>query len=247
MTPAEIWQKYDAIESRLTAGVSERMLDLAELRPGMRVLDVASGRGEMAVRAAQRGCSVLGIDISDSLLELARIKSSHIEFRAANAETFVGSGFDAAIERWGLMYMNSPVAALWSIRRALVPGGKLVAAFWAEPERVSYHTLPRSLLAHPLPPIDFEAPGVFRFADPARIHRDFALAGLTVEHIEEMDVAVIEGENAQEIVDWTLAFGMSKLLADTSLEEKSAWEARLVARLNGVFRLGGVTRIVVAR
>ena len=54
LTPEEIWRRYDAVESRLTAPLSERMLDLAGIRPGMRVLDLATGRGEPALRAARR-------------------------------------------------------------------------------------------------------------------------------------------------------------------------------------------------
>ena len=46
LTPEEIWRRYDGVESRLTAPLSERMLDLAGIRPGMRVLDLATGRGE---------------------------------------------------------------------------------------------------------------------------------------------------------------------------------------------------------
>jgi ubiquinone/menaquinone biosynthesis C-methylase UbiE len=54
LTAEEIWRKYDAVEQRLRAPLSERMLDLANHQPGMRVLDIATGRGEPAVRAAHR-------------------------------------------------------------------------------------------------------------------------------------------------------------------------------------------------
>src|SRR3712207_898792 len=91
-----IVRRHHEMESRLTAPVSERMLDLARLRPGMRVLDVASGMGEPSLRAAQRvGPSgfVLGTDLVDGMLEVARETVhaqglSNIEFRAADAETF---------------------------------------------------------------------------------------------------------------------------------------------------------------
>ena len=69
---------YDDMESRLTAPVSERMLDLARLGPGMRVLDVAAGMGEPSLRAARRvGPSgfVLGTDLADGMLETAREKA----------------------------------------------------------------------------------------------------------------------------------------------------------------------------
>src|SRR5262245_49678800 len=69
------WRRWDETEARLTRPVSERMLDLAGIRAGMRVLDVASGRGEPAIPAAHRvGKSgvVLGIDNADGILEIAR-------------------------------------------------------------------------------------------------------------------------------------------------------------------------------
>ena len=54
LTPEEVWREYDETELRLTAPLSERMMDLARLGPGMRVLDLATGRGEPAVRVARR-------------------------------------------------------------------------------------------------------------------------------------------------------------------------------------------------
>lgn len=264
-TPEEVWRQYDAVESRLTADVSERMLDLAGLESGMRVLDLASGRGEPAVRAARRvghGGWVLGIDVSESLLDMAREKAAleslpNVEFRAMSAERLEGvpaAHFHASTARWGLMYMASPIDALMAARRALLPGGVLVAGLWAEPERVPYFTLPRRLLERyrTLSPPDPEAPGTFRYADPQRIARDFGRAGFTIEHVEEMDVSVIEVETAVELVAWTRALGLTRLLNELPEHQQRAWEedmAREAEQLgrDGVIRLGGVTRLVVAR
>ena len=264
LTAEEIWRRYDGAEQRLTASVSERMLDLAELRPGMRVLDLATGRGEPAVRAAHRvgpTGAVLGVDISEQMLQMARERAAHegvsnLELRAVNVESLEGvptAHFHRTLARWGLMYLDSPVAALSAARRAMVPGGVLVAAVWAEPERVSYFTLPRRVLGKyvSLPPIDPEAPGVFRYADTGRLHREFGAAGFTIEHVEEQDVAVMEAETGAELVAWTRAFGLSRLLKDLPEEIQQAWEADLVEeaeplRKDGFVRLGGVTRIVVA-
>lgn len=264
LTAEEIWRRYDGAEQRLTASVSERMLDLAELRPGMRVLDLATGRGEPAVRAAHRvgpTGAVLGVDLSEGLLQMARERAAHegvsnLELRATNAESLEGvptAHFHRTLARWGLMYLDSPVAALSAARHAMVPGGVLVAAVWAEPERVSYFTLPRRVLGKyvSLPSIDPEAPGVFRYADTGRLHRDFGAAGFTIEHAEEQEVAVMEAETGAELVAWTRAFGLSRLLKDLPEEIQQAWEADLVEeaeslRKDGFVRLGGVTRIVVA-
>jgi SAM-dependent methyltransferase len=249
----EVWRTYDRMEARLSAPLSERMLDLAGVGPGMRVLDLATGRGEPAIPAAHRvgpSGSVVGVDVSASMLAMARERAAHegltnLELRAMDAASLAGipaASFDAILVRWGLMYMDAPVDALAGARRAMVPGGVLVAAVWAEPERVPYFTLPRRVLAayRPLPPID-----------PERLHRDLRRAGLRVAHVEELEVPVMEAETAVELVAWARAFGLTRLLNDLPEHAQRSWEEDLAReaealRTDGVIRLGGVTRIVVA-
>jgi len=261
----EAWQAYDDIEARLTAPLSERMFDLAALRPGLRVLDLATGRGEPAIRAARRvgpTGRVLGVDPSESMLQMTRARAtregvSNLDLRAASAESLDGiesATFDVALARWGLMYMSNPVAALAEARRALVPGGVLVAAVWVEPERVSYYSFPRRVLEkhRALPPIDFEAPGTFHYADPDRLPRDLAAAGLGIVHAEDFEVEVMEAATDAELVAWTRAFGLTRLLNELPEETQLAWEMDLVREAaplwrEGVVRLGGVTRLVVAK
>ncbi|HEX7688176.1 MAG TPA: methyltransferase domain-containing protein, partial [Burkholderiaceae bacterium] len=111
-TPVDAWRRYDADEARLSAHVSERMLDLAGLRAGARVLDIASGRGEPAVRAARRVAPdgvVVGTDRSDEMLAFARARAvaesvANLSLRVADGETLAGipdGAFDAALCRWG--------------------------------------------------------------------------------------------------------------------------------------------------
>ena len=147
LTHEEIWRRYDAVEDRLTAGVSERMLDLAGVGRGARVLDLATGRGEPAIRAAKRAGPtgrVVGVDVAEGLLQMAREKAaregvSNPELRVGEAESVEGIGegeFDAVTARWGLMSMRDPVAALRNAWSASKGKGVLVAALWAEPGRV---------------------------------------------------------------------------------------------------------------
>jgi len=264
LTPEEIWRRYDGIESRLTAPLSERMLDLAGIGPGMRVLDLATGRGEPALRAARRVAPdglVVGVELAGGVLEMAREKArlsglSNLDLRVADAATaqdIASSYFHAATVRWGLMYMAAPVTALVNVHQALLPTGVLVAALWAEPERVPYYTLPRRLLQRyrALPPIDPEAPGPFHYADLERVRRDLGRAGFLLDHVEEMEVTVFESETDEEIVDWVRAFGLTQLLNDLPQDQQRAWELDLASEVRrrgaGSLRLGGVTRIVRAR
>ncbi len=265
LTPEEVWRRYDATESRLTAPVSERMLDLAGLGPGMRVLDLATGRGEPALRAARRvgpRGRVLGVEPAPALLQMAREQAerdglANLDLRAATAEALTDLPplhFDAATVRWGLMYMAAPVAALQNARRALRPAGALVAALWAEPARVPYFTLPRRLLARhrPLPPLDPEAPGTFRYAELPRLARDLRRAGFTLDHVEEMEIPVFEAATAAELLEWVRALGLTRLLDELPEDTQKTWEQELKAELerhrtDGMLRLGGVTRIVRAR
>jgi SAM-dependent methyltransferase len=260
----EIWRRYDRMEARLTAPLSERMLDLAGVGPGMRVLDLATGRGEPAIAAAHRvgpSGSVLGVDVSASMLEMARQRAAHegvmnLELRVMSAtslDAIPATSFDSTLVRWGLMYMDAPIDALVGARRALVPGGVLVAAVWAVPDRVPYFTLPRRVLEkyRALPPIDPDTPGTFYYADSNRLPRDLERAGFEVEHVEELDIPVMEAENASELIAWVRTFGLTRLLNDLPEQVQRSWEEELARqteplRKDGFVRLGGVTRIVVA-
>lgn len=263
----EIWRRYDAMEARLTAPLSERMLDLAGLRPGMRVLDLATGRGEPAVRAARRVAPdglVVGIDVSAPMLAMAKQRAareniSNLDVRCGNAESpdeLFDSHFHAATVRWGLMYMQSPQLALGNVRRALLPTGVLVAALWAEMERVPYLAMARRLLAkyRPMPLLDPEAPGMFRYGDVGRAVRDFEGAGFTVDTVEELDVTIFEGETPAEALAWLreLGSGLGHLVSAMPEAAQKSWEDDVVAELAsnraaGSIRLGGLTRIVRAR
>ena len=116
-TEKDVWRRYDDDEQRLTAAVSERMLDLAGVRRGQRVLDIATGRGEPALRAAARVGPegvVVGTDRSDDMLAFARERASragiaNLTLAVADARTLAGvpgQGFDVALCRWGLMYVG---------------------------------------------------------------------------------------------------------------------------------------------
>jgi len=118
----------------------DRMLDMAALKPGERVLDVACGTGIVSFRAAQKvgeEGAVIGTDISGEMVETARaiatergIANASFERRDAEQQTFDPDSFDAALCALGLMYVPEPVVALTQMHSVLRPGGRISVAVW---------------------------------------------------------------------------------------------------------------------
>jgi len=117
-----------------------RMLALAALQPGERVLDVACGTGLVSFRAAEAvgpAGVVVGTDISGEMIEAARRLAcergiENTSFERCDAEELRSEGepFDVALCALGLMYVPNPVAALAAMRGCLRSGGRAAAAVW---------------------------------------------------------------------------------------------------------------------
>ncbi len=262
----EVWQLYDAQEQRLTSPVSTRMVNLAGLEPGMCVLDLATGRGEPALAAARQvrpSGRVVGIDVSQSMLAMASARAkaesiTNLELMVADAHclsSLQSAQFEAVLARWGLMYMSDPVQVLRNTRSLCKPGARLVAAVWAEPERVDYISVPCQVLAQfaTVPSAASSSqPGTFRFSNLDVIVADFESAGWMIHSIEEMVVPVMQARSGDEFVHWCECFGMNRLMQGLSEDIKQSWRKAMQAKFVelrdelGHAYLGGVTRIVVA-
>jgi ubiquinone/menaquinone biosynthesis C-methylase UbiE len=142
---AKQWQQGKAFRDEVNTASNEKMLDLANLRLGNRVLDVAAGTGNQTLLAARRvGPTgyVLAIDVSTSMLNLAADAARDaglktVETRQMDAENINldASSFDAVICRMGLMLFSDPVKALVGMHRVLKPTGKAVAMIWSAQEK----------------------------------------------------------------------------------------------------------------
>jgi ubiquinone/menaquinone biosynthesis C-methylase UbiE len=111
------------------------MLDAAHVEPGARVLDVACGTGvlarALAERVGPRG-SVVGLDVNEGMLTVARRVSPRVDWRAGAAERlpFDTESFDAVLSQFGLMFFDDRRAAIREMQRVLKPDGRLVVAVW---------------------------------------------------------------------------------------------------------------------
>lgn len=195
--------------------VSDRLVVLADVQPGFRVLDVATGLGEPALTAARAvgpTGSVLAIDQAPQMLALARERAAelgvrNVEFHEGDAETadLPERTFDAVLSRWGLMLMPDPPGVLRRLRLALKPGGRLAAATWAEASRVPSMALPMGVLAHELgglPPAG--GPGPFALSDPAALEAALRDAGYS-DVTSELITSQVRFRSAAEFVRFTQA------------------------------------------
>lgn len=130
---------YGKYIERLSTPLAEYICKIAHLKPGDKVLDVGTGPGIAARRAAQIVApdgSVLGIDLSEGMIDTARKSVAHWkgkppEFRVMDAESLDLSddAFDAVISLCAVRHFPNIVKALTEMRRVLKPGGHLVVSF----------------------------------------------------------------------------------------------------------------------
>jgi demethylmenaquinone methyltransferase/2-methoxy-6-polyprenyl-1,4-benzoquinol methylase len=126
---------YDLMNSVMTAGLHHRWraraADLADVRPGDRVLDVATGTGDLAIELARRiapGGEVIGSDFSDGMLERAREKDPAIRWEHADALAlpYGDDEFRAATVGFGARNFGDLEKGIGEMARVVAPGGKVV-------------------------------------------------------------------------------------------------------------------------
>ena len=118
------------------------VVEAAQIQKGFRVIDIACGTGVLAIAVSDHiGLEgiVVGIDINEGMLNIAKSKSSRVEWRNAPAEElpFDDDYFDSAVSQFGLMYFENRENALREMMRVLKPGGSLAVVVWDKPENNS--------------------------------------------------------------------------------------------------------------
>lgn len=196
----------------------EAMRSLAPLA-GEHILDIGCGCGQTSWALAERvgpAGSVLGIDISEPMLAVARGRSpggtvipprfSRIDAQAGDLGNSV---FDAAFSRFGVMFFDDPLTAFARIRKSLKPKGRLVFVCWRPMLENEWMRVPFDAIRTQLPPIapaDPIAPGPFALADLRRLQSLLPDAGFPTVSVVSYDTQ-IGGGDLQQATELSLRVG----------------------------------------
>ena len=231
------WAKWEGEFSACLEEATDLLIDLARVKTGARVLDVACGAGSQSIAAAKRvGPSgrVVACDISRTMLEHVRQNAerqgiANIETLECSAEDLPAALtlFDAAICRLGLMLFPSPAKALAAIQRVLRPGARFAALVFTTPANNPFMSQPmRILLRHAgkQPPAPGQ-PGIFALGADGKLEAVLRDSGLAEVETRTVRAVLRQPSATQVLQSMQQAFGAYRaVVADLSETDRSkAW------------------------
>ena len=239
------WAEHAAFIDARSAALTDRMLDLAEIRSDDRVLELACGPGSVGLAAARLAGEVVVSDVASSMTAIAAARAAergleNVTARDLDLEDIdeADASFDVVLCREGVMLVPDPARAAGEIRRVLRTGGRAVISVWGPRERNPWLGVVldavSAQLGVPVPP-----PGV-----PGPFSLDSAEAFARVlggAEVEEFPVP-LRAASAEEWWSRTLALGgpLANLFAGLSQEAADELAERLVRAAAPFAGEGGV-------
>jgi SAM-dependent methyltransferase len=260
------WRKWSELIDSAASGISERLVELAGVKPGRRVLDIAAGYGEPALTAAELAGpegSVVATDISAEMLAYGRERAAaagleNIEFVEADASSldFPEDSFDAALSRFGIIFEPDGEGAAARVRGFLRPGGKMAIASWGLPEQVPFLAIPMKTVMERLevPPPPPGTPGPLSRPTPEAIGGLLEGGGFSDVEVEEAEVT-FEWSSPEEFTTFIQEIAppiIAMIEPHPADVQKQAWEAiteaaRGAAGDDGAVRLSNRVLMAVGR
>jgi len=207
---AQGWSDWAPLLETWLGPATERMLDMAEVTTGDRVLDVAAGAGGQGIAAARRvgpDGSVLATDLSPTILAYASRAAeasgvdnlSTLELDGERLHELPPGSFDAAISRVGLIYFPDRQQALSGIHHALRNGGRFATITYSTAAANGFFSVPVSIIREraQLPPPAPGQPGPFSLADPDTLAKELTRAGFREVEVDVLDAPVLLASAAE--------------------------------------------------
>ena len=228
--PLTVADNYDAELRRL----NDRFCATTGIRRTECVLDIGCGGGQSS-RAPVAG-KVLGVDISEQLLDRARERTAveglhNVAYELGDAQVhpFVPKQFDVVISRFGTMFFADPVAAFSNIARAARPGARLVMLVWQSQHRNEWATAIDAALSpgKPTPGPAHDA-NPFSLAQPADVESILGAAGFSDVGFEDVHEPVFYGPDAESAYEIVCSMSMTRdVLSRLGTSEARSARARL--------------------
>ncbi len=157
---------YDR-HARFVSNLGGDVLALLAPKPGERILDLGCGDGQLTEEIANSGADVLGIDLSENLLDVARAKGLNVQALDGHELSFDGE-FDAVFSNAALHWMTDPKRVIEGIYRSLKPGGRFAAEFGGHGNVAAIITAMRAVGKQYGGDIDLAGPWFFPTSDEYR-------------------------------------------------------------------------------
>lgn len=248
--PGRTWLAHEDMLDTLLGEVETRLVERADPRPGERAVDIGCGTGATArVLAARVGPDgrVLGVDISEPLLQRARERSAgltQLSFLLADAQShrFEEGDADLLASRFGVMFFDDPVAAFRNMLTALRPGGRIAFVAWGPVDGNPWFTIPRdAAIARvgkpaPQPPT---APGPLAFADRDRVRSILDEAGCSDIQADAEGIHLVWPGELAALAGLSTSVGpAARILREREggPEDEAAVRESVTEKLSGFFR-----------
>jgi SAM-dependent methyltransferase len=238
-TMGHAWVAQQAVISDVFKSVTNVSLDAAAAGPGEQVIDIGCGTGDTLLAFAEavgQSGSVLGVDVSRPMLELAKHRVAeagltNVSCALADATTYAFEPRRANLvySRFGVMFFDDPTKAFANIRTGMKAGGRLVFICFRAMQESPWFRVPVDA-ARPhvpsLPPANPFAPGMFSLACEERLRAILVDAGFEHIAIDAINVPVDGKDVTQSIAFMTSAGPLPALLENGSDQQrKRATEA----------------------
>ena len=268
---AEAWVRHaDEIDAHARP-YGEAGIDALAPQAGERLLDLGCGCGATTIELGRRvttAGSVVGVDVSHAMLELARQRAeaagrsnvtfTHADVATADLAGLAGGPADGAYSRFGVMFFLDPVAAFANIAAGLRPGGRLALVVWQGPEVNPWAVLPGEVAAEPLgttwaAPLPGQ-PGPYGLAEEDEVRSILGAAGFADVGLEGFtSAAVLEADDLDAETARLIAVGPMRTPWEAAGDDArraavAAVQEAMAPYRDGVcYRLPGAIWVVTAR